>query len=570
MRLLVCSALLLSACIGDVVAADPQPGSPGGPPWGYGETDGHIQAAPDGSVFVPTGDASVSQGPGPGPGTGSDSDSGGVGGGGNPDASVQMPDTGPSEPTHPVTPEDPCAEGEPRLAANVRIREISLYQAVKIPLLENGQWVSERKAPVVQNKRSLLRVFVEPLAGASARAVRGVLTLDNGGTETQLTAELTPRAASTDAELSSTFNFELEPEQIGGDTKLRFSLIDTDCSAGAPASNDGARFPLAGTQALDASEIGTLHVVLVPVRLNNMLPDTSDAQVAAIRDGLLRHYPVPDVQVSVREPITWNYTVSASGTGWAELLNEIRRTRQRDGVARNVYYYGMIVPAASFLTYCRTGCVLGMAPQTTFVSPNDQTGLGVGYTHETTVSTIVHELGHAHGRGHAPCVPRGGSIQGVDRSFPYTEGAIGTWGWDSGRNALMAPTLKDVMGYCDPTWISDYTYRGLASRSLVVNASAFVLAKSVGPREVWQGLILYEQGEARWAGLSSDEVPGHREVARVLASDGRELATVDIARVPLDHTRDAFVYIPEPESDWWALELQDGTRLVLDDILPAL
>src|SRR5690606_11463677 len=119
----------------------------------------------------------------------------------------------------------------------------------------------------------------EPLAGASARAVRGVLTLDNGGTETQLTAELTPRAASTDAELSSTFNFELEPEQIRGDTQLRFSLIDTDCSASAPASNDGARFPAAGKQALDASEIGTLHVVLVPVRLNNMLPDTSDAQV---------------------------------------------------------------------------------------------------------------------------------------------------------------------------------------------------------------------------------------------------------------------------------------------------
>jgi hypothetical protein len=579
MRLLVCSALLLSACIGDVVLPVPDPqqppqgGSPGG---GYTGTEDPIQTTPDGGVWTPTTDASVPSQPGSGSGSGSipnptsgtGSDSGG--GAGDWDASVDPPDARPAEPVPQVTLEDPCAEGTTRLAANARIREIALYQAVKIPLLQNGRWVTERVAPVVQNKRSLVRVFVDPVAGASSRNVRGVLTLDNGGEETQLVAELTPRASSTDAELSTTFNYELEPEQIGADTRLRFSLIDTDCSAAAPAPNEGARFPASGKQALEAAEIRALHVVLVPVRYNNLLPDTSDTRVAAIRDALLRHYPVPDVQVSVREPITWSYTLTSSGTGWSELLNEIRRTRQRDGVARNVYYYGLVTPQQSFNTYCRLGCILGLAPQTTFVSPNDQTGLGVGFPHETTESTIVHELGHAHGRGHAPCAPRGSSIQGVDRSYPYTEAAIGTWGWDSGTKALVAPTIKDVMGYCDPTWISDYTYRGLASRSLTVNASANLLAKSVGPREVWQGLILYEGGEARWAGLSSDEVPGHREVARVLGGDGGVLTTVDIARVPLDHAGDAFVYIPEPESDWWALELQDGTRLVLDDILPAL
>ena len=45
------------------------------------------------------------------------------------------------------------------------------------------------------------------------------------------------------------------------------------------------------------------------------------------------------------------------------------------------------------------------------------------------------------------------------------------WGYDArGTGQLHAPeATRDIMGYCGPRWVSDYTYRGLTERSAAVN-----------------------------------------------------------------------------------------------------
>jgi hypothetical protein len=68
----------------------------------------------------------------------------------------------------------------------------------------------------------------------------------------------------------------------------------------------------------------------------------------------------------------------------------------------------------------------------------------------------AHELGHNWARNHAPC----GGPQQVDLQYPYTDGTTGTYGVDVAAQTLQQPNLGDVMGYCDPKWIGDYTYRG--------------------------------------------------------------------------------------------------------------
>lgn len=90
-----------------------------------------------------------------------------------------------------------------------------------------------------------------------------------------------------------------------------------------------------------------------------------------------------------------------------------------------------------------------------------------------------HEIGHALGREH----PVAGSAlcghSDDDGDFPYTESAIGpyngdgtelgiVWGFDLGDPSMaikrqVAPSSiwRDMMGYCDFQWISDYTYTGL-------------------------------------------------------------------------------------------------------------
>jgi hypothetical protein len=468
----------------------------------------------------------------------------------------------------PVT--GPCAPGAESLVERLVIDDIALYQAVKIPLVAQGRWQSEREVPVVQGRKSLLRVFATPQAGYSAHPVLARLSLSAGGNTRTLEQTVSLDRASSDEDRASTFNFDLEGELVGPDTQLSVALLEPVCDP-ERQPNPAARFPAQGEQALEASALGPLEVVLVPVRLGTRQPDTGSTMVENIRSALLATYPVPSVNVRVAPVLSWNYEVNPDGSGWSELLNEVRRQRQRDQVGRNVYYFGLVAPASSIRSYCAGSCVLGLAPQTVYVSSADQVGLGIGFLDENTYSTAVHEIGHAHGRGHSPCAPRGSGIQGVDSRYPHSGGDTGVWGWDMRDGSLMAPTLKDVMGYCEPAWISDYTYGALADRAMLVNN----LANQKSAPEVtlgapWHSLILYGDGSARWAGLITNEAPqGERESLRVLDAAGRVVANLDAARVPLAHSENSFLYIPEPEADWAVLELGE-LRIPLANVLPAL
>ena len=71
-----------------------------------------------------------------------------------------------------------------------------------------------------------------------------------------------------------------------------------------------------------------------------------------------------------------------------------------------------------------------------------------------------HEIGHNLGRSHAPC----GGAGGPDPNYPYGGASIGQYGTDiQGNNvAFYSPTSHvDMMSYCAPEWISDYTYEAL-------------------------------------------------------------------------------------------------------------
>ncbi|MFO0677369.1 MAG: M66 family metalloprotease [Polyangiaceae bacterium] len=84
---------------------------------------------------------------------------------------------------------------------------------------------------------------------------------------------------------------------------------------------------------------------------------------------------------------------------------------------------------------------------------------------------MVHEVGHAHGRPHAPC-----GVSDTDPSFPYSGGTIGVWGYDFRSKALVSPnTGKDFMSYCTPEWVSDYTFGKLFERIRTVNGAPRVV-----------------------------------------------------------------------------------------------
>jgi len=355
----------------------------------------------------------------------------------------------------------------------MRIREVALYQTVKVPLYENGAWVTSRPAPLIQHKRALARVFVDTLERYSPHAVRAVLTLQNGAAREELVSEHSLTRSSTDADLDSTFNFNLTAAQINADTQLSIAIEEPDCSAVTDSAGEAdTRVPSSGIHALDAIPVGNLRLVVVPVEVNGRLPVVTPKDLEDVRAAIRAYYPVPDVEITVREPLTVPFGVGGVDDGlWADMLSLVARARQADKPDADVYYLGLVQPTATAAEHCESGCVLGVGIVATEVKPQAQVALTAAYfadLHADTLREIVHNLGHAHGRRHVRCSQEHVPFR-VDPDFPDRLGATGVWGWDQRTNELYSPTHNDVMGYCEQTWISAYTYAALAKRSQEVN-----------------------------------------------------------------------------------------------------
>ncbi len=109
---------------------------------------------------------------------------------------------------------------------------------------------------------------------------------------------------------------------------------------------------------------------------------------------------------------------------------------------------------------------------------------------EPDASIIAHELGHNLSLRHVPCPT---NISNPDPNYPYADASIGSWGYlngsmkDPGRN-------KDLMAYCAPMWISDYSFNKALghyqSKSSTVEAPP--LASASIPSEIslllWGGI----------------------------------------------------------------------------------
>ena len=164
-----------------------------------------------------------------------------------------------------------------------------------------------------------------------------------------------------------------------------------------------------------------------------------------------------------------------STSGWNNILDKLLSVRQQDNPKKDTYYYGVLTPTATFAQFCGGACIAGLSPQ---ASANDvfsrgSVGLGFFPSGNTPGSpdTMAHEVGHAHGLPHAPCQT------GDAGPFPYSGGIIGSYGYDIVAKGLLDPVkYKDMMGYCDPVWISDYNYNKLFSRITYVNSTADFIA----------------------------------------------------------------------------------------------
>lgn len=454
------------------------------------------------------------------------------------------------------------------LVKGLSIEGLALYQGVRIDLLDGDDIVIDDKpVDVIAGRDAMLRVFVNPGSDWNSRTVGAVVELDvdgDGATES-FSAEQNISGATSDSSLSNSLNVDIPGEFMTRDAGLvSVTLIEVEDDVDASGNSGGAEWTADGDFLdLNARDTGpSVRIVIVPVEYNGdgsgRMPDLSESQLQIYRDHLYAQYPTREIDLVVENTLTVNYVVSPFGAGWGELLQSIGGRRDSDGAGFEDYYYGLFSPASSFAQFCQQGCVAGLS--SLVQSPDadwSRVSMGLGFTGDGSADTMVHEIGHAHGREHAPC--------GVNDagSYPHGGADIGVQGYDLRGGSLKNPgSFTDFMGYCDPTWVSDYTYNWLFDRIIAVNANAEYIAPA-GFTPAFSSVRVDLDGTlARGRELQVRMPPrGEKMNVAMLDANGELLHTVEANFHPYNHLDGGQVLFPTPGLGVAFVRLPSGQTL---------
>ncbi len=335
-------------------------------------------------------------------------------------------------------------------SVNLRIAGLYITQSVQ---------TYPASVPLVKSRNGFLRVFVVGDRLNTATPQVRVRYFNGGATPFDsvliLPSSTSVPTAVDQSSLSNTWNVPVSGSIIQPGLTIQAEVDPGHVVPGETDPSDNV-FPSTGTQALTIQTVPTLNVTFVPI-IQKVLPSRVGAvgNATAFMDQTKRMHPVDAINTVVHSAYTTTTTdtleADNGNDAWGTILNEIDLLRIAETSTR--YYYG--VAKVSY-----TSGVAGVA----YVSTTGASGIGaraaLGWDYQPSGQLVAaHELGHNWSRNHAPC----GGPSGIDAQYPQSDGAIGVYGLDVASATLEPPTTKDIMGYCDPKWISDYTYKAVMS-----------------------------------------------------------------------------------------------------------
>ncbi|MFO0715089.1 MAG: M66 family metalloprotease [Sandaracinus sp.] len=411
-------------------------------------------------------------------------------------------------------------------------------------------------APVVAGRDAVVRAYVS--ASSYPRSIRGELEVRDGARVVAVhEASASIAQASDDGVPASLLSFDVPASEITPSTTFAARIVDA--AGESPGPTHPAQLPRDGSGlSVGARDDGEgLHLVLVPLRWDGdgsgRLPDTSDAWLATVRAVLTSLYPIVDLQIEVHAAVPYSGGLTWSGNvDFGDVNSVLMDLRMADHAPARAYYYGIVAPDTSLDSYCGGSCVTGQSYVADDPLDGDyRVGSGVDFGTEDSAWTLAHEVGHEHGRYHAPC-----DTSGADADYPYSGGEIGVWGYDPRTRTFLPPSgAYDFMGYCEPQWISDYTWSAIFERTLAVSALA-------APRRD-AFLVRVGGGTGVVVGRRSVATP-HGPLApyTFLGRDGAVLLRGVAPAVRQSHTDERLVVMPLPPASAVAVRV-DGTTLEL-------
>jgi hypothetical protein len=243
-------------------------------------------------------------------------------------------------------------------------------------------------------------------------------------------------------------------------------------------------------------------------------------------------FPVSDVEISVGTVVPHASPIGAT-TGLERALETIASARSADKAPDDVYYFGLVVPSPTLQQFCGNWCARGLG----FVASDGPSGafgraaVGISFDDAETVSTILHEVGHNHGREHTPC----GGAGSPDPFYPVASGRLDVEAFDMRTGIVHAPeSATDLMGYCKNRWLSAYTYRAIFQRIQSVSTGASATSSNVvvpeATKQPFQFVERLSDGTLRWGhGVQLTHAPGTRRVrAHLFDAAGNEVGTTEV------------------------------------------
>ncbi len=343
---------------------------------------------------------------------------------------------------------------------------------LSITNLEISQAIQDANntVPLVANRPTVVRVYTATKSGASVPNTSVTLTATRNGVALTpvVSSTKTASAASSRSSLNSTYNITLPASWLSG-TVLITAKITGEAIGGF-------------TRSVTFTTVPTLNVVIVPINYTQTGASDGDGFYAApateqISSWIMRAYPLSNLNVTFRSPypFTGNLRDDTDGSEWSNLLNQVTNLKFIDSAPDSTVYYAYINFGSScFSTWfnCAGGIAgIGWIGYRASVGIHN---LPAGFGLEASGTLAGHEIGHNFGRYHAPC-----NVSGTNWSTDakHAGASIGEYGLDGigGTLQLLSPGgYVDMMSYCDPVWVSDYTYKALFADQ--VNNGAYVLA----------------------------------------------------------------------------------------------
>ena len=313
--------------------------------------------------------------------------------------------------------------------------------------------------PLIADRPGLLRVFLkasDPNSAAPDVRVRRYAGATLINTDTIRAATPGVPTVIVESDGTKSWNIALPEHVIQPGQRL---LVDVDPAGLVPlATRANLSFPATGIpQDLAVLSGVSYDVTFVPV-ISSADGTTGDITVAGIPDltnTVKLLHPVWTINATVHAPYTFTGGPLKSADenfAWSTLLQQIEQLRQVE--TNPTYFYGVVHPNDS------SGIVgLGYVGQPRFTQFRSAIGWDnralYGQLGTYAGEAYAHELGHNLSLNHAPC----GGASSPDPFFPYAGGGVGRPGYNVVTSTITATTNFDVMSYCAPTWISDYSYQ---------------------------------------------------------------------------------------------------------------